>query len=125
MDGSLKRKILLVDDSRAVRQLLRLMLTRHMGLDISEAGDGKEAMEKLSLTPYDLVITDIRMPRMDGLSFIREVRGSMSLKVPIIIVSTLGGEEDRDEGLLLGADSYVTKPVKAPDLIREVADLLS
>ena len=124
MDGSLKRKILLVDDSRAVRQLLRLMLTKHGELDISEAGNGEEALGKLTRTAYDLVITDIRMPRMDGLSFIREVRGPMSLEVPIIIVSTLGGEGDRDEGLRLGADSYVTKPVKAPDLIREVTDLL-
>jgi len=120
-----RKCILLVDDSMAVRQLLRLMLSMYLTLDIYEAGDGVEAISKLMEKDFDLVITDIRMPQMDGLSLIKKVRGEISVDVPIIVVSTLGKESDRDEGLKLGANSYVTKPVQAPDLIREVTSLLS
>jgi two-component system chemotaxis response regulator CheY len=120
-----RKRILLVDDSRAVRQLLKLTLGMHLTLDIYETSDGVEAVEKLAEKDFDLVITDIRMPNMDGLSLIDKVRGELSLVVPIIVVSTLGRESDRDEGLKLGANSYVTKPIQAPDLIREVTNLLS
>jgi len=120
-----RKSILLVDDSRAVRQLLKFMLSMHLTLDIYEAGDGEEAVIKLLKKEFDLVITDIKMPQMDGLSFIKKVRGEISLEVPIIVVSTLGRESDRDQGLKLGANSYVTKPIQAPDLIREVTNLLS
>jgi two-component system chemotaxis response regulator CheY len=120
-----RKCVLLVDDSMAVRQLLRIMLGTHLTLDIYEAGDGVEAISKLMEKDFDLVITDIRMPQMDGLSLIKKVRGEISVDVPIIVVSTLGKEADRDEGLKLGANSYVTKPVQAPDLIREVTSLLS
>ena len=120
-----KKSVLLVDDSRAVRQLLKLMLGLQLSLDIVEAGDGVEAVGKLREREFDLVITDINMPNMDGLALIKAVRGEIDLKVPIIIVSTKGKETDRDEGIKLGADSYVTKPVQAPDLIREVNNLLN
>lgn len=120
-----RKSILLVDDSRSVRQLLKLMLGMHMTLDIYEAGDGVEAVKKLKERDFDLVITDIRMPNMDGLSLIKRVRGEISLEVPIIVVSTMGSEADRDKGLKLGANSYVTKPIQAPDLITEVTNLLS
>lgn len=120
-----RKSILLVDDSRSVRQLLKLMLGMHMTLDIYEAGDGVEAVKKLKERDFDLVITDIRMPNMDGLSLIKKMRGEISLEVPIIVVSTMGSEADRDKGLKLGANSYVTKPIQAPDLITEVTNLLS
>jgi len=120
-----RKSILLVDDSRAVRQLLKFMLSSHMTLDIQEAGDGVEAVNKLEEKEFDLVITDIRMPRMDGLSLIKKVRSDISPEIPIIVISTLGKEADRDAGLQLGANSYVTKPIQAPALISEVRDLLS
>ena len=115
----------MVDDSRAVRQLLKFILGMHMTLDIYEAGDGLEAVNKLIERDFDLVITDIRMPNMDGLSLIKRVRREISIEMPIIVVSTMGKEAVRDEGLKLGANSYVTKPIQAPDLLREVTNLLN
>ena len=114
-----------MDDSRAVRQLLKFILGMHMTLGIYEAGDGLEALNKLIERDFDLVITDIRMPYMDGLSLIKKVRREISLEMPIIVVSTMGKEADRNEGLILGANSYVTKPIQAPDLLREVTNLLN
>ncbi len=125
MDGTSRKCILLVDDSRAVRQLLKFILGMHMTLDIYEAGDGLEALNKLIERDFDLVITDIRMPNMDGLSLIKRVRREISHEMPIIVVSTMGKEAARDEGLKLGANSYVTKPIQAPDLLREVTNLLN
>ncbi len=120
-----KKRILLVDDSRAVRQLLKFTLEKRMNLDIYEAENGVEAVNQLMDNDFDLIITDIRMPQMDGLSLIRKVRSEISIDIPIIVVSTLGREADRDDGLNMGANSYVTKPIQAPDLIREVTNLLS
>ena len=120
-----KKRILLVDDSRTVRQLLNLVLKKHLCCDITEACDGQEAVQTLGAECFDLLITDINMPNMNGLSLIRKVRGEMDLGIPIIIVTTMGGEQDRDAGLDLGANSYVTKPINATTLVREATDLLS
>ncbi len=120
-----KKKILLVDDSRTVRQLLSLVLKKHIFCDITEACDGQEAAQSLGNDCFDLMITDINMPNMNGLSLIMKVRGEMDLGIPIIIVTTMGGEQDRDAGLDLGANSYVTKPINATTLVREATDLLS
>jgi two-component system chemotaxis response regulator CheY len=119
-----KKKILLVDDSRTVRQLLNLVLKKHIFCDITEACDGREAVETLGADCFDLLVTDINMPNMNGLSLIRKVRGEMHLTIPIIIVTTMGGEQDRDAGLELGANSYVTKPINGHTLIREATQLL-
>ena len=125
MAEQVKKRILLVDDSRTVRQLLNLVLKKHIFCDITEACDGQEAVQRLKKDSFDLVITDINMPNMNGLSLISRVRGEMLLNVPIIIVTTMGKEQDRDAGLELGANSYVTKPINAPMLVREATDLLS
>jgi two-component system chemotaxis response regulator CheY len=120
-----KKSILLVDDSRTVRQFLKLVLSRYLHCDITEAEDGIQAMARLSYDSYDLMITDINMPQMNGLSLIKKVRGEMQLNVPIIIVTTMGLESDRDAGLELGANAYVTKPVTGPNLVQEASALLS
>lgn len=125
MADRIKIKILLVDDSRTVRQLLKLVLKRHLYCDITEACDGEEAVQYMGDGLFDLVITDINMPNMNGLSLIRKVRGEMLLKVPIIIVTTMGKEQDRDAGLELGANAYVTKPINGPALLREATQLLA
>lgn len=120
-----KKKVLLVDDSRTVRQLLKLVLMKHLVCQVTEASDGMEAVKCMDRNSFDLLITDINMPVMNGLSLIRKIRGEMQLSVPIIIVTTMGGEKDRDTGLELGADSYVTKPINSTALLREAAQLLS
>ena len=124
MGVSDRKSILLVDDSRAVRQLVKFMISRHIDSDIQEAGDGVEAVAKLKDQNFDLVITDINMPNMNGLSLVKKARDEMDLDVPIIIVTTMGKEQDRDTGLNLGANSYVTKPIQAPELLREITKLL-
>jgi two-component system chemotaxis response regulator CheY len=120
-----RKNILLVDDSRTVRQLLKLVLAKHLSCEITEAQDGLEAVKMLSKATYDLVITDINMPNMNGLALTRKIRGELALDVPIIIVTTMGKEKDRDKGMELGANSYLTKPIQAPGLIREATNLLS
>jgi CheY-like chemotaxis protein len=120
-----KKSILLVDDSRTVRQLLKLIIRKHIYCEITEAVDGREAVRHLNEACFDLVITDINMPNMNGLALVKTVRNEMNMKIPIIIVTTMGGEQDRDTGLELGADSYVTKPINGPTLIRHAAELLS
>jgi DNA-binding response OmpR family regulator len=120
-----KKNILIVDDSRTVRQLLKMVLQRHVDCNLMEAEDGQDAYEKLKSDTYDLLITDINMPRMNGLSLIGRVRNEMSLRIPIVIVTTMGHEEDRDAGLNLGADTYITKPINGPHLVETVTGLIN
>jgi two-component system chemotaxis response regulator CheY len=119
-----KKSILVVDDSRTMRQLLIMLLKKALSCDVMEAEDGLEAVEKLGGNRFDLVITDINMPRMNGLSLIQKIRSEMGLKVPIIIVTTMGKEEDRDTGLKLGADNYITKPVHGNVLTKMATELI-
>ena len=120
-----KKNILVVDDSRTVRQLLKLVISRYLPCLIVEAEDGEDAAQKLTEQRFDLLITDINMPRMNGLSLVSKVRGEMGMDLPIIIVTTMGKEEDRDKGLELGADFYVTKPVSGPSLLEAVSRLVT
>ena len=120
-----KVKILIVDDSRTVRQLLKLVLMKGLPCQIIEAEDGQKAVDVLRADDaYDLVITDINMPNMNGLSLVKKVRGDLGLQVPIIIITTMGKEEDRDEGLSLGANSYLTKPFNGPNVVKTASELL-
>ena len=120
-----KKQILVVDDSRAVRQLLRMVLERHVSCELTEAEDGQDAYEKLQNRDFDILITDINMPRMNGLSLIGRVRKDLNLRIPIVIVTTLGHEEDRDAGINLGADTYITKPLNGSQLVSTVTGLIS
>ena len=120
-----KKSVLIVDDSRTVRQLLKMVLQRHVDCHLIEAEDGQDAYEKLKSDSYDLLITDINMPRMNGLSLVGRVRNEMNLRIPIIIVTTMGREEDRDTGLHLGANTYITKPVNGPLLVETVTGLIN
>jgi two-component system chemotaxis response regulator CheY len=119
-----KKKILIVDDSRTVRQLMKLVLLKGLKCQITEAQDGREALEILQMESYDLVITDINMPNMDGLSLVNKVRGELELKIPIVIITTMGKEEDRDKGLALGANSYLTKPFNSTNVLKTALALL-
>lgn len=121
--GAVKR-ILVVDDSSTMRQLLRMILVKHVDCQIAEAPDGQAALELLHAGGFDLVLTDINMPRLDGLGFVQAARQQLKSQVPIVMVTTKGGEEDRDRGLALGANSYLTKPVNGAQVARVVASLL-
>jgi two-component system chemotaxis response regulator CheY len=116
---------LVVEDSPMMRQLLVTALSRVKQLRVTEADDGVAALKKLASDRFDLVVTDINMPIMDGLKLVKRVRADAVHKdVPIVIVSTESAEEDRRRALALGANAYLTKPVQAPQLIAKVRELL-
>jgi two-component system, chemotaxis family, chemotaxis protein CheY len=122
------KTFLVVDDSATIRQLLTLTLRKYNGggqLKIIEATDGREALEKVRMAHYDLVLTDIKMPNMDGLEFVHKVRTELeNTTLPIIIISTKGEEEDVAKGMAMGATAYLTKPVSAPKLLETIGRIL-
>jgi two-component system, chemotaxis family, chemotaxis protein CheY len=123
MEGEVKR-ILVVDDSGTMRQLMKMVLIKHMACEIVEAQDGLDALGKLKDGVFDLVVTDVNMPRMDGLGFVRAAREQLKSTVPIIIVTTKGAEADRDKGLQLGANAYLTKPINGTQVVKTVSELI-
>ncbi len=118
-------KALVVEDSQTMRQLIVLALARIRGLDVVEAVDGLDGIKKLAGDAFDIILTDINMPIMNGLKLVKRVRSdSRYQKVPIVIITTEGGEEDRRRALALGANAYITKPIRAPVLLETVRTLL-
>lgn len=116
---------LIVEDSPMMRQLLVFALSRVKNLSVVEADDGVDALKKLAAGRFDIIIADINMPIMDGLKLVKRIRSDAIHKdVPIMIVTTEGAEEDRQRALGLGANSYITKPIQAPQVIAEVKQLL-
>ncbi len=117
---------LVVEDSPMMRQLLVFAMSRVKNMAIVEADDGVDALKKLASTKFDIIITDINMPIMDGLKLVKRVRSDAVYKdVPIVIITTEGAEEDRQRALQLGANAYITKPIQAPQVISTVKELLN
>jgi two-component system chemotaxis response regulator CheY len=120
------RRILVVEDSGAMRALIGAALE---GLDekleIDEAESGFAALRLLPRQVYDLIVTDINMPDINGLELVSFVKRDPRYQgTPLVIVSTEGSERDRAKGLALGADAYLVKPFGAEELQRLVLDLL-
>jgi len=108
-----------------MRQLLVFALTRIKGLHVVEASDGVDALRKLSGGRFDVIVTDVNMPIMDGLKLVRRIRTDPTHKdVPIVIITTESAENDRKRALELGANAYVVKPIQAPAVIATVRELL-
>lgn len=118
-------KILIVEDSPTMRQLVGFALKRLPGAEIIEAADGVEGLKKINSNVFDLIITDINMPVMDGLKLISLVRRDVNYRnIPIMIITTEGGAEDRERALALGADAYITKPIQAGQVLDTARSLL-
>jgi len=118
-------RILIVEDSPTMRQLLVFALRRLKDVDIVEAQDGMDGLRKVSNDHFDIALIDINMPVMDGLKLIRLMRGEDSLKeIPIVVITTEGAKEDRERALALGADEYLTKPIQANRVLSVVKGLL-
>jgi DNA-binding response OmpR family regulator len=100
-------RILLADDEQAIQTLLSFPLQKD-GYDVVRASDGQEALARFSEQPFDLVVLDVMMPRIDGLEVCRRLRAKSS--VPIIMLTAKADEIDKVLGLELGADDYITKP---------------
>jgi two-component system chemotaxis response regulator CheY len=116
---------LVVEDSPMMRQLLVFALSRVKNLKVIEADDGVDGLRKLAGNKFDLILTDINMPIMDGLKLVKRVRSDpMHKETPIIIITTEGSTEDRQRALQLGANAYITKPIQAPQVIAKVKELL-
>ncbi len=119
-------KILVVDDSPTMRQLIIFALQRLPGLQIAEAGDGVAALKQLSSEKFDLLLTDINMPMMDGFKLISLIRNdALYTNLPIIVISTEGSEVTRERAIEVGADEYITKPMQTTRLIEVVRRLLN
>ncbi|HEU4382978.1 MAG TPA: response regulator [Anaeromyxobacteraceae bacterium] len=116
---------LVVDDSAAMRKQLGWALQRVFGMTPVEASDGADAWRKLVDGSFDIVITDINMPLMDGLKLISLVRsGGEHRFVPIIVITTEGAEADRVRAMALGASKYLVKPVQSHQVVEAVRELL-
>ncbi|SRR5215472_6188856 len=116
---------LIVEDSPTMRQLIVFALRRIRDLEVVEADDGVDALKKLAGGRFDIILADINMPIMDGLKLVKRVRSDELYRgVPIVIITTEGGDEDRQRALALGADAYITKPIQAPQVIAKVKQLL-
>jgi two-component system chemotaxis response regulator CheY len=120
----LQRRILVVDDSSLVRLYYRDTLEK-AGFQVEQAINGIEAMEKVLAQPFDLVIVDVNMPRMDGFSFLGTLRRSAPdiATLPALVITTEAGEQDVDAARAAGANFYLVKPVSQPDLVRHAAVL--
>jgi two-component system chemotaxis response regulator CheY len=119
-------KVLVVEDSPTMRQLIVFALKRIRGFQISEANDGVDGLKKLSAEKYDLIVTDINMPIMDGLKLVSMVRNDPNYKeTPIIIITTEGATEDRERALALGANEYITKPIQTTQILETVKKLMN
>jgi two-component system chemotaxis response regulator CheY len=117
---------LVVEDSPTMRQLITFALKRIPGCRIVEANDGIDALKKLSTQKFDVILTDINMPIMDGLKLVSMVRNDPVHKaIPIVIITTEGADEDRKRGLALGANAYIAKPIQTVDLLNVVNKILS
>jgi two-component system chemotaxis response regulator CheY len=118
-------KILVVDDSKVMREMIVACLRGVDGLEFSQAASGLEAIERLSLGPFDLMYLDLNMPDIGGFEVVEFVRSQDTLKtLPIVIVTTRGEEATRTRALQLGASSFMTKPFHPEAVIAELRSLL-
>ncbi len=125
MTASRSLKALVVDDSSAMRQQLCHALQRVVGLCAVEATDGADGWRKLATGSFQIVLTDINMPVMDGLKLISLMRsGGLHQRIPIVVITTEGAEVDRRRAMVLGADIYLVKPVQSQQVIGAVKELL-
>ena len=117
---------LIVEDSPMMRQLLVFALARVKNLRVTEADDGVDGLRKLASARYDIIVTDINMPIMDGLKLVSLARNDPGYKaVPIVIITTEGASEDRERALAIGANDYITKPIQTVRIIDVAKNLLN
>lgn len=116
-----RRKILVVDDEERMVRFIRLNL-EHDGFLVSEAFNGRDALHQLRDVSPDLILLDVMMPGLDGFEILEMVRETS--KVPVLMLTAKGEEEDRIRGLDLGADDYITKPFSPREMVSRVKAVL-
>lgn len=121
----MNKKVLVVDDSATMRSMVTSTIEDMKGIDVVEASNGFEALKALPSQHFDLIITDINMPEINGLEIVHFVKNNPLYKtIPLIILSTEHGEEDIKKGLALGAQRYITKPFEPSELKKIVKEVL-
>lgn len=124
MPGTAGQVILAVDDSPSMRQMVRYTL-EGAGYQVIQAADGIEALELAKSRSADLVLTDVNMPRMDGLTLVRELRGLQSYKfTPMLVLTTESGQETKQRGKQAGATGWIVKPFNPEQLLATIARVL-
>ena len=119
------RNVLIVEDSKAIRSMIRMELEEAGGFFAVEAGNGFEALKTLPTKHFDLIITDINMPDINGLELIGYVKSNPTYRdIPLVIVSTEKSEEDKKRGIALGAAGYIVKPFKKEELLAVIRKVL-
>ncbi len=117
-------KILLVDDSSTMRKLWSAPLEQ-AGNDVVQAADGAEALSQLLNDDFDIVLTDVNMPKMDGLTLVRALRQVEKLKdLPVLLIAVDPGEKARNQALSQGATGWILKPIQPDKLVTEVGRAL-
>lgn len=118
------KRIMVIDDSVSLREVVGISL-RGAGYEVTEACDGKDALAKLNGSRFHLMICDVNMPVMDGISFVREVKQLPRHRfVPIIMLTTESRESRKTEGQLAGAKAWVVKPFRPDQMLQAVAKLI-
>jgi two-component system, chemotaxis family, chemotaxis protein CheY len=116
---------LIVDDSKVMREMVIACLRAHEGLSFTQAGSGLEALEKLSLQAFNVVVLDLNMPDIGGYEVIEFIRGQDKLRdLPILVVTTRGDDGSRARALSAGATAFMTKPFLPAVLLGEVRALM-
>lgn len=114
------KTILTVDDSASIRQMVSFTL-KGAGYDVTEAVDGQDALEKASRKVYNLILTDINMPRMDGLKLLEKLREISQYKsIPILMLTTESGDEMKAKGRAAGATGWLVKPFNPESLLEVI-----
>jgi len=118
------RKILIVDDSVSIRQMMSFTLRRG-GYEVIEAEHGQDALDKLLGVTVDLMITDLNMPVMDGITLIQNVRKQPAMKTkPILMLTTEGLSTKKEQGKAAGATGWIVKPFDPDKLLQTIAKVL-
>ncbi len=113
--------ILIVEDNVLTQRVLSIAL-RSAGYTVITAANGVEALERLAENPVDLVVTDLAMPHMDGLTLLRHIRNNdQYAAVPVVIITANGQTTVRSQALALGADGFLTKPTGSRDLLETIS----
>ncbi|MFA7279962.1 MAG: response regulator [Sterolibacterium sp.] len=120
----MSKTILVVDDSASLRQVVGIAL-KGAGYDVIEACDGRDALTKVTGQKVHLVISDVNMPNMDGISFVRAMKENPAYKfTPVIMLTTEAGAAKKSEGQAAGARAWVVKPFQPPQMLDAVAKLI-
>jgi two-component system, chemotaxis family, chemotaxis protein CheY len=121
----LSMEVLVVDDSKVIREMIVACLRGQPGLNFTHAASGLEAIERLSLKPFDIVFLDLNMPDIGGFEVLEFVRGQAGLlELPIVVVTTRGEEQARTRALEAGASLFMTKPFEPADILGALRSLL-